>query len=147
MKLPVALTLSTLALLALLAAGVSSEEKVDFVKEVKPVLEAACVKCHNPKEAKGRYRLDNKAAAFRGGEVATKTKQVAVTPGKPDASLLIAFIEATQKDPAKKVVPMPPGKESRKLSDEEKKLLRAWIQQGAPWPDKLTLVAPPKEPR
>jgi hypothetical protein len=144
---PFVAALGSLALAACLVAaprGASSDEKVDFVKDVKPVLESACVKCHGPKDAKGRYRLDNKTSAFRGGEVATKTKQVAVTPGKPDASLLIAFIEATSKDPAKKVEPMPPGKESRKLTDDEKALLRRWVQQGAAWPDKVTLAAPAK---
>ena len=132
------------ALLAALALPASSEDvkKVDFVKDVKPVLEAACVKCHGLKDAKGRYRIDAKAAAFKGGEVAQKGRKPAIIPGKADESLLVAFIEATDKDEEKHIEPMPPRKEERRLSDVEKALIRRWIAEGAPWPEKVTLASP-----
>ena len=59
----------------------SIEREIDFVRDIKPILEAACVGCHgeNEKERGGKYRLDSKEAAFKGGS----TYNPAIVPGKP----------------------------------------------------------------
>lgn len=41
---------------------------VDFVRDIRPLLDAHCLKCHGPEKQKGGYRLDWKNAAFKGGE-------------------------------------------------------------------------------
>jgi hypothetical protein len=131
------------ALIVVGAAGaVRSEDKVDFASSVKPILEAACVTCHGPDEAKGHYRLDTRDRALAGGDASGHTGARAISPGKPDESLFIAAIEATRKDRAKHIEPMPPRKAKRRLSDDEKALLRRWVAEGASWPDGVTLVEP-----
>src|SRR5437899_375697 len=54
---------------ALAAAMVSSglhaaENKVDFAKDIQPILEQTCIKCHGPEKQKGKLRLDSKEAAM-----------------------------------------------------------------------------------
>ena len=139
-----AATVALAGLLALPRPTEAGEPKVDFVKHVKPILESACVKCHGPVKPKGRYRLDSRDLAFKGGEVALAQKSAAVVPGKPEESLMVAFVEATAPDKAKHVIPMPPKKEGKTLTDEQKALLRKWISEGAAWPDGVTLQAPKK---
>ena len=41
---------------------------VDFVKDIQPIFEAKCVKCHGPEKQKSEYRLDVKSIALTGGE-------------------------------------------------------------------------------
>ena len=46
----------------------AAEGKVDFVKEIHPILEQQCVKCHGAEKQKGKLRLDSKQAALTGGK-------------------------------------------------------------------------------
>jgi mono/diheme cytochrome c family protein len=52
-----------------LAAGVvnSADTKVDFARDIQPILNQNCVKCHGPEKQKGKLRLDSRAAALTGG--------------------------------------------------------------------------------
>src|SRR5437016_10733214 len=45
-----------------------AETKVDFTKDIQPILQQTCVKCHGPEKQKGKLRLDSKEAAFKGGK-------------------------------------------------------------------------------
>ena len=111
---------------------------VDFVKDVQPILEFQCVRCHNPKSTaveKGdtSVLLDTKEKAVRG-----KT----ITPG--DAAKSKAYTTTVASDDDEKL--MPPLEEikkgsSRRLSKEESETLKAWINEGAKWPDGVTLIA------
>src|SRR5690349_8665246 len=78
-----------LAACAVAASGSASwaqaPGKVDFVKQIQPLLEVYCVKCHGPERPKGGLRLDSLAGALKGGE-----KGTALVPGKPQASPLYA---------------------------------------------------------
>src|SRR2546425_9279670 len=58
-------------------------DKVDFAKDIQPILQQICVKCHGPEKQKGKLRLDSKEATFKGG----KDGQV-ITPGEADKSEL-----------------------------------------------------------
>src|SRR5688572_24860910 len=58
-------------------------DKVDFLLEVKPILESTCVSCHGPEKPKGDLRLDTRAAALKGGDDGP-----ALVPGKPQMSPL-----------------------------------------------------------
>jgi hypothetical protein len=97
---------------------------VDFVREVQPILEKNCYKCHGPEKQKGGLRLDVKAAAFKGGD----EHGAAIVPGKSAESPLIKFV--TSIDPDEK---MPPKGDP--LTPEQVALLRSWIDAGANWPD------------
>ena len=99
---------------------------VDFERDVQPVFEAHCYDCHGPDKQKGSFRLDLKAAAFKGG-----SEGVAIVPGAIEASPLIAHVSA----PADDEMRMPPKGEG--LDSGEIEILKSWIAAGASWPDQL----------
>src|SRR5947199_3301862 len=45
----------------------AEEKKVDFAKEIQPILSENCIKCHGPEKQKGKLRLDSREAALKGG--------------------------------------------------------------------------------
>jgi mono/diheme cytochrome c family protein len=96
---------------------------VDFAKEVFPVFEKSCQGCHGEAQQMGELRLDTKTIAMRGGAGGP-----AVIPGHGSASPLLKRIAHVEG-----VNPMPMGGE--KLTNNEIALIRAWIDQGAVWPD------------
>lgn len=107
---------------------------VDFVKEVKPLLELHCVKCHGPERPKGGLRLDTHAGALKGGD-----DGAALVAGKPaESSLYTTTVLPADHDDV-----MPPPKEGR-LNKAETDTLKAWIEEGAIWPEGLTLVVKKK---
>ncbi len=116
---------------SLLAAPAPAADKIDFVKDIQPLLELNCVKCHGPEKPKGSLQLITRAGALKGGE-----KGAALVPGKPlESPLYASTILAPDHDDV-----MPPKKET-KLGKAETEKLRLWIEQGANWPDGLTLAA------
>jgi formylglycine-generating enzyme required for sulfatase activity len=107
-------------------------QKVDFITHVKPVLEFNCLSCHATGNDKGGLRLDTREGAFAGGESGP-----AIVPGKSSASLLYtSTILPEDHDDL-----MPPTNRGGPLPKDVTDLLRFWIDQGAPWPDDLNLVA------
>ena len=54
---------------------------VDFTKEIQPILEQNCLKCHGAEQGKGGLRLHTKAASIRGGDAGT-----ALAPGQSKSS-------------------------------------------------------------
>lgn len=89
------------------------EGKIDFDRDVKPVLAAKCVKCHGPAKQKGGLRLDTREHALTGGRSAESRLIHAVARIDPDLAM--------------------PPKEADRLSAAEVGKLRAWIDQGAEW--------------
>src|SRR5262245_11943154 len=47
--------------------AVSGRAPVDFRRDIQPILEAACNRCHGAKRAAGQLRLDVKKLALKGG--------------------------------------------------------------------------------
>src|ERR1051326_4393105 len=101
-----------------------ANRKVDFTRDIQPILAKNCYECHGGEKQKGGLRLDQKEAALKGGDTGP-----ALTPGKSAESLLIKVVAGTSEDIAR----MP--KKRDPLSDEQIGLLRAWIDQGADWPE------------
>lgn len=95
---------------------------VDFVRDIKPILVEHCYECHGPGEERGGLSLARHALALAGGDSAP-----AYVPGSADASLLVARVTGSR-PPAMPLDRAP-------LSDAERTLLRAWIDQGAVWPE------------
>ncbi|MCP5527916.1 MAG: PSD1 domain-containing protein [Verrucomicrobiales bacterium] len=109
---------------------------VDFTRDVEPILAARCVRCHGAEKRRGGLRLDRRADALTGGD----SHAPAIVPGDGAASPLIRFVAGLDPD-----MLMPP--QGDRLSAEEIGMLRAWIDQGAMWPDDesaATEEAPPK---
>lgn len=103
--------------------------KVDFEKEVYPILKEACIDCHGPKKAKGKYRCDTKEGAFKDTDYGPT-----IVPGKSEQSSLIHMVCNLIDE---MMMPPPSDKkgESEPLTAEQIGVLRAWIDQGAAWPE------------
>src|SRR6185437_1497437 len=93
--------------------------RIDFVKDVRPILAASCFSCHGEKKRKGDLRLDRKDSTLGSG---------AIVPGKSADSPLIHRVAGLEPDSK-----MPP--KGAALSAAQVGILRAWIDQGAVWPD------------
>jgi mono/diheme cytochrome c family protein len=104
----------------------------DFDRDIKPILETSCVRCHGEAKQKSSFRLDTREWLLKGGE---EHEQV-IVPGRSDQSPLIQMVAGLIED-----VPMPPTRENDALTPREIGLLRAWIDQGAKWPDGVALVS------
>lgn len=96
--------------------------KVDFEKDVQPILSARCYSCHGPDKQKADLRWDVKEKAFKTGEHGP-----IIVPGKSAASRVIKLVSSNDPDSV-----MPPRGD--RLTVEQIGLLRGWIDQGAIWP-------------
>ena len=105
------------------------DRKIDFARDIKPLLNKHCWSCHSDKKHESGLRLDSREALLKGGDLGK-----AVVPGQSADSRLIHFVAAV--DP-KNV--MPP--EGDRLSAEAVGVLRAWIDQGCIWPDSDAPIA------
>jgi len=116
-----------LVVLTLLASS-SLAAAVDFVREVRPILQKHCYSCHGEKKQKSGLRLDIKAAAFKGGDKHSPD----IISGKAKDSPLIHFVTTDDEDEL-----MPP---KGKLPASDIATLTTWINEGAPWPDGVDLA-------
>jgi hypothetical protein len=96
--------------------------KVDFTRDVRPILSETCFQCHGPdkKTRKAKLRLDLSA-----GATADLGGYQAVVPGKPGDSELVARITTKDEDEH-----MPPKKSGKKLKPEQIEILKQWIADG-----------------
>ena len=97
--------------------------KIDFVREVQPILREHCYECHGDRRQEAGFRLDHKPTVLRGGELGP-----AIVPGKSEDSLLIHFVAGLRPEGF-----MP--KKGDRLTSEQIGMLRAWIDQGADFPE------------
>jgi hypothetical protein len=103
-------------------------EKVDFAKQIKPLLERSCVACHGPEKQRSNFRLDSREALLKGGNTGT----AAVVPGKSAQSVLLDYISGRVE--GMEMPPIPKRDKFDAFTKDEVELLRAWIEQGAKWP-------------
>lgn len=98
--------------------------KVDFNREVRPILSEHCFHCHgsDDKGRKGGLRLDSREAALQGGE----SDGPAIVPGKPESSAILARMVSAHADEV-----MPPPREKKPVSAAQVGTLRRWIAEGA----------------
>ena len=121
--------------LALLAVPALAADGPDFTREVRPILSRYCFKCHGPddKARKAELRLDIRDLALKPSE----SGDVAIVPGKPDASALVKHIFST--DPEEL---MPPPAAKIPITQEQKEILRKWIAAGAEYKQHWAFVPP-----
>ncbi len=98
------------------------EEAVSFEREVLPILQSHCIRCHNPSNSKGDFSLAN------GKDLRS---QKWIVPEDPDGSYLMEVVTPSADEP-----PAMP-KEGEPLRPDEVETLRRWIATGAIWPDGL----------
>ena len=97
--------------------------KVDFTKDVLPVLSTKCFSCHGPNKQESSLRVDRRAQLLRGGE----SGEPAIVVGKSASSHLIQLVAGVDPDRV-----MPP--EGTPITRTQIAVLRAWIDQGAQMP-------------
>lgn len=136
MKNTFSLTLTKAAVLTLFGCAISqlpAHAAVDFVKDVKPILELNCVSCHGPKNAheNGELDMSTRELALKGGENDTD-----LIPGNAEKSLIYKY---TVLAPDHKKL-MPPKDKGGPLPKEQTEILRQWIAEGAVWPEEIVLV-------
>jgi hypothetical protein len=99
--------------------------RIDFVRDVQPILRTRCYSCHGPEESESGLRLDQRKRAYEGGDNGRM-----IVPGKPAESRLLRIV--TGKDD--EIEAMPPEGEGTPLTTDEIALFQTWIAQGANWP-------------
>jgi hypothetical protein len=110
----------------------AAERTVDFAKDIQPLLQKNCYSCHGSEHQEGGLRLDQKKRALEGGDSGAE-----IVAGKSADSRLVRLLAGTDEDFGL----MPPEGKGTRLSAEEIGLVRAWIDQGAAWPDDAALAA------
>jgi formylglycine-generating enzyme required for sulfatase activity len=96
--------------------------RIDFARDVAPLLEQHCVRCHHAGTASSNLQMTSRRELIR---------DRTVVPGKPDESLFYQVIAGGS---------MPPG---RRFDAAQVAVIRAWIQEGASWPESVTLKSTP----
>ena len=126
----VLLIASTTPLLS--ATALSAAERLEYNRDIRPILAENCFACHGPDSAarKAGLRLDSR-------EEATKA---AIVPGRPESSELIERIFTKDEEQL-----MPPVKSFKKLTEAQKEALKRWIAEGAEYQPHWSYI-PPKRP-
>src|SRR6516165_10306693 len=114
------------------AAQSAKTSKVDYDRDIRPILSGKCYACHGQDQPKDpqeqRVRLDLREEAIKRG---------AIAPGRPDESELIRRIH--HKLDRKR---MPPPKSNKTLTAHEKELLERWIAEGAAYSQHWAFIKP-----
>ena len=108
--------------------------RIDFARDVQPILRQQCVGCHGPSQQMNGLRLDRRRDAMRGGS----TGGVIIRPGNGDISPLYLKIAGTTLG-----TQMPP---TGMLKPDQIAILKQWIDEGADWPDALAADTPGAPP-
>lgn len=98
----------------------ASRTDVTFEKDIKPLFEKSCVKCHGPEKQKGKLRLDTLDWALKGAD-----GEDVLNKGRSAESGLVQAVARLDEDLA-----MPPEGKGDPLTNDEIGLIRAWIDQG-----------------
>jgi hypothetical protein len=116
-----------------------SAPKVDFARDVRPILADHCFRCHGPDEGarKAKLRLDMRDEAIK----SAKSDEVPIVPGKPDKSELVRRVFTENEDDM-----MPPPDAKKPLTQQEKEILKHWIGEGAEYKPHWAFVAPKQAP-
>ena len=106
----------------ILFSWAKTNAEIDFARDVRPILNAHCTKCHGGIRAKAGLNLINKASVFR----ASESGLIPIVSGNLEKSELIRRISHTDKEER-----MPP---KTPLKTEQIKTLSQWVKEGAKWP-------------
>ena len=138
--------MSRIVLMVLTAALATSQqtahaaaipERIEFNRDIRPILSDNCFACHGPDEnqRQAEYRLDIEEVAYREHDGVR-----AIVPGMPSESDLFRRITSTDDD-----LRMPPSESHQTLTKDQIELVRRWIKQGAVWQGHWSFISP-KQP-
>ena len=120
------------------SSGVCAEKsKVDFRRQILPLLSNNCFECHGPdkKARKAKLRLDEKDSVF----AELRSGETGIVAGKSTESEIFARIATDDEDDL-----MPPPDSGKKLTKKEIELIRRWIDEGADWSGHWAFETPKK---
>lgn len=134
-----ALTLIAASSLVATSPAASPPAKLDFNRDIRPILSDNCYACHGPdaEKRKAGLRLDLKDGAL----APLKSGEIAIVPGDLAKSGLIARITTKDEDDL-----MPPAKSGKQLTANQVDLLKRWIAQGAEWKEHWSFIKPERPP-
>jgi mono/diheme cytochrome c family protein len=127
---------SIVALLSLTVAPISAQDdKMDFGRQIRPLLAEKCFACHglDGETRATDLRMDTNDGLF----AMLESGGVGIVPGDLDKSLIYQRLTSEDEDER-----MPPAEAEKQLSEEEIDLVRRWIDQGAEWQQHWAWVAP-----
>jgi len=101
-----------------------SSSRIEFVRDVQPILSESCIGCHGPTQQMNGFRLDRRRDAMRGGTLAV------IGPGNSEGSRMYQRLIGNAFG-----IQMPP---TGALPKEKIAIIKAWIDQGAQWPDEAS---------
>ena len=112
-------------LLAFLTTDALAQDAVQFNRDIRPILATNCFECHGGDEGsrEAELRLDTAEGAY-----ADRDGSTAIDPGELEASDVWARIASDDPD-----LVMPPPDSKKSLTDEEREMIRRWIEEGAPY--------------
>ncbi len=121
-------------LLGLVPSGGHGAE-IDFSRQVRPILAQYCFKCHGPDDLQRQagLRLDQREAAVAPAESGAR----AIVPGQAATSELLRRIDSPDEDQV-----MPPPATKKKLTNEERAILRQWVTEGARYQPHWSFLPP-----
>ncbi len=121
---------AAIALFAPVPAAQAQDGKVDFEKQILPIIKDRCIECHQKeykdpktgrlKKPKGKFRMDNPQLMLKGGD-----SEEDLIPGMPEKSGVYTSTTLPEDDDAA----MPP--KGDRLTKEQQELLKKWIAEGA----------------
>ena len=129
-----------LALPALLSAALAANAaRLDFNRDVRPILAEHCFNCHglDDRTRKGGLRLDRAEDALKGG----KSGHAAIVPGKASESELVKRLRTTDPDDR-----MPPEEKGVPLTDAQRATLERWVAEGGEYRPHWAFIKPEPQP-
>lgn len=127
------------ALFHALVLRAAEPQKLEFNRDIRPILSDHCFACHGPDKNKRKsgMRLDDPEQPFK----AAKSGKTAIFPGDPSKSELIKRIFSKEDEDL-----MPPPEFHKPLSAAQKDLLKRWVDQGAQYQPHWSYIPPVKVP-
>jgi hypothetical protein len=117
------------------AEAPATKRKVDFLRDIRPILSDKCLTCHGPDPAK--RKADLRLDIAEGAQKAVPSGSIAVVPGKIAESELIARITSADANEV-----MPPPKTGKSLTPTEIDRLKSWVEQGGSYQQHWGFIAP-----
>ncbi|MDZ4404950.1 DUF1549 domain-containing protein, partial [Prosthecobacter sp.] len=121
---------------AIIAASAQGAGKLDFNRDIRPILSDNCFACHglDAKKRKADLRLDLPEGAFTAIDGVLPIK-----PGDPEVSSIIQRIVSTDEDEV-----MPPPEAHKKVTPAQVEILKRWIKEGAEYKKHWAFESPVK---
>ncbi|MEC8508842.1 MAG: c-type cytochrome domain-containing protein, partial [Planctomycetota bacterium] len=115
----------------------SPAEQISFNKHIRPILADRCFVCHGPDATtrEAGLRFDREESAK---QPSVDSGETAIVPGQPEMSELLRRLSASDD------LQMPPPDSNLSVTQDEIKLIRRWIAEGAKWERHWSLISPVK---